>query len=270
MLRRSIPRHALVALRGAESIAVRGGWEAHHDSRLLPMLGPGLPMSLRWIVLACALLVGPPALPQEAPATQPAPAVHTPAHRPLRQYPDTPPAPTEPETFAGYAQAPPFKVVPQKDKLKFYPCSQCHKLMPPNPQPRKLEAAPHPAALQHGKGRMWCVNCHLLDDRDFLHTVSGQKIDFDEAYLLCGQCHFNRQKDWYFGGHGKRAGNWTGERLIYSCTHCHDPHDPVLKPQQARKVPPVRAGLQPMQRPNHKPGNLWDRQPMGKADANER
>lgn len=203
----------------------------------------------------------------------PAGADKAPTHRQLRlnAVPAEPPAPTEPETFAGYAQAPPFKVVPQKDKIALFPCSQCHKFMPPNPQPRKLEAAPHQAVLQHGKGRMWCLNCHLIDDRDYLHTVRGEKVDFDESYLVCGQCHFNRQKDWYLGGHGKRVGNWQGDRTIYSCTHCHDPHSPAIKPREPSKLPPVRAGLQRMEHAGHETNTVWQRNAAKKAEtANER
>lgn len=120
--------------------------------------------------------------------------------------------------------------------------------MTPNPTPRKLVAAPHPAALDHGRGRIWCLDCHQLKDRDHLHTLAGEPVDFDAAYLVCGQCHFNRQRDWYFGAHGKRVGNWRGERVIYSCTACHDPHSPSLKPRAPSPPPPVRAGLKPMSR----------------------
>ena len=209
-------------------------------------------------------------------ADSPSPPSDTPTAPPHRQLrlnlvPETPPAPTEPQVFDGYPQAPPFKVVPQKDKLTFYPCSQCHKFMTPNPEPRKLEAAPHPAAMQHGAGRIWCLNCHLIDDRDYLHTLKNQKVDFDEAYLVCGQCHFNRQKDWYLGGHGKRAYNWQGERMIYSCTHCHDPHDPVTKPREPHKVPPVRAGLQRMPAADRDLRKVWERHAAKTAEtADER
>jgi hypothetical protein len=141
--------------------------------------------------------------------------------------------------------------------------------MPPNPQPRKLEAAPHPAALQHGKGRLWCLNCHLIDDRDFLHTVRDQKVDFDESYLVCGQCHFNRQKDWYLGGHGKRVANWQGDRTIYSCTHCHDPHDPVTKPREPSKAPPVRAGLQRMGHTDRDLQRVWERHAVPSSPAGD-
>lgn len=227
---------------------------------------------MNWLA-AVWLLLAPAGVQAAEPAAPPTAAATASTHRQLRlnATPATPAAPTEPETFSGYLQAPPFKVVTQKDKLALYPCSQCHKFMPQNPTPRKLEAAPHQAALKHGKGRLWCLNCHLIDDRDFLRTFRDEKVDFDQAYLVCGQCHFNRQKDWYLGAHGKRVSNWQGDRTIYSCTHCHDPHDPATKPREASKPPPVRAGLQPMVRAGHETRKMWERQPLGKVEtANER
>lgn len=192
-----------------------------------------------------ALAIEPPAAaPAQAADAVPAP----PTHRSLRDnVPREIPDPTEPGTFAGYPTAPPFSVVPQLDTLTFYPCSACHSVLKPNPQPRKLNT-PHPAALKHGGGRFWCLQCHQEQDRDHLHTLSGQSVDFNDAYLVCGQCHANRQKDWYFGGHGKRAANWQGKRVIWNCTHCHDPHDPTVKARAPGKPPPVRAGLKPMPR----------------------
>jgi hypothetical protein len=199
----------------------------------------------KWLVLLFAALALKTALAQES-----APASNTPSPPPpfrsLRENaPAGMPAPTEPRTFSGYPGAPPFSVVPRRDKLTYYPCTACHAAMTPNPEPRKL-ASPHPAALDHGNGRIWCLDCHQLKDRDHLHTLSGQPVDFDQAYLVCGQCHFNRQNDWYFGAHGKRVANWRGERVIYNCTFCHDPHSPGLKARAPSKPPPVRAGLQPM------------------------
>jgi hypothetical protein len=178
-------------------------------------------------------------------AVPPLPAAPS-THRSLRDNaPVEMPAATAPSAFTGYPGAPPFVVVPQKDKLTWFPCTNCHAALHPDPTPRKL-LSPHPAALSHGDGRIWCLDCHQLNDRDHLHTLAGQAVDFDAAYLVCGQCHFNRQKDWYFGAHGKRVGNWRGRRLIYNCTHCHDPHSPNLKPRAPERPPPVRAGLKPM------------------------
>ena len=167
-------------------------------------------------------------------------------HRPLR--------PTEPQHFAGFASAPAFSVGPRKEHLTLYPCSQCHKVLPLNTEPRKLVSAPHPAALQHGQGRMWCLACHLGKDRDKLQAIDGSAIDFDQSYLLCGQCHANRQRDWFFGSHGKRVAGWTGERELYACTHCHDPHSPRVPPRAPSPAPAVRVGLSPMERvPAHAP-----------------
>jgi len=210
-------------------------------------------------VLLLTLGFAVPALAAEAPVAPAAPATAAPTHVPLRQNADgEPPPPNEPEVFNGYGQAPAFAVVPQKDSLTFYPCTQCHKAIPPNATPRKLEA-PHPAALNHGKGRMWCLDCHQIDDRDSLRTLKGQKVDFNDSHLVCGQCHSNRHKDWYFGAHGKRAVNWKGERELFNCTHCHDPHDPAVKPRKPSKAPPVRAGLEPMQGSDHEAEKVWER-----------
>ncbi|MBS0396843.1 MAG: cytochrome C, partial [Proteobacteria bacterium] len=114
-----------------------------------------------------------------------------------------------------------------------------------NPTPRKLEV-PHPASIPHANGRFWCLTCHTEKDIDHLHTLAGEPVDFNDSYLVCGQCHPARQKDWYFGAHGKRADNWQGPRQIYNCTHCHNPHDPLIPPHEPQKPPPVRAGLKPM------------------------
>ncbi len=203
-------------------------------------------------LVACAVLAarvaaagdGPAQATLQAPATLQGPPTLL---RPLREnVPFEIPPPTDPEAFHGYAAAPPFKVVPRIDQLMFYPCMTCHAKKKPDPRPRKLVLTPHPAALKHGKGRFWCLTCHQLDDRNQLHTLAGEPVSFDDAYLVCGQCHANRQMDWYFGGHGKRLANWRGERVIYDCTFCHDPHDPTLKPRAPGPPPPVRIGLRAM------------------------
>jgi hypothetical protein len=172
-----------------------------------------------------------------------APDAVTTAHRPLReQRAPAAPTPTEPLAFAGYAGAP-FAVVARKQALALYPCTQCHAVLPKNPTPRKLVAAPHVAALPHGAGRMWCLDCHDFDDRSRLVGIRGDPIDFDQSHLQCGQCHGNRHRDWWHGAHGKRASGWNAARVVWNCTHCHDPHDPTLAPRAPEPPPPVRAGL---------------------------
>lgn len=195
-------------------------------------------------------------------------APRPPTHQPLRQnQPPSTPEPTEPETFTGDTGAPPYTVVPRKTQLALFPCSQCHSVLPVNPVPRKLVNAPHAAALAHGKGRMWCLDCHLADNRDSLHTINGTPVDFDQSYQLCGQCHSARQRDWTFGAHGKRVAGWTGARELYSCTHCHDPHRPQVLPRAPGKAPPVRAGLAPMPPHPHQVPPLWQRLQPGAEHA---
>jgi hypothetical protein len=198
------------------------------------------------LLLAAAVAAAPAVeVPPEAASAASAP----PTHRPLREnQPPSLPEPTEPQVLGGYAGVAAFSVVPRKPSLALYPCSQCHKLLPWNKQPRLLVAAPHAASLQHGQGQFWCLDCHLGPEHDALHSVAGTRIDFDSSYLLCGQCHSARQRDWVFGAHGKRVANWRGDRELYSCTHCHDPHDPVILPRAPSGPPPLRAGLAPMAR----------------------
>ena len=207
-----------------------------------------------------------------ADAAAPAPAAsggyQGPVHRPLRDnQPPAAPELTDPEVFAGYPGAPAFTVVPRKPHLALYPCSQCHKALPLNATPRKLVGAPHQAALHHGQGRFWCLDCHQGNDRDALHTVGGAKVDFDQSYLVCGQCHGARQRDWAFGAHGKRVAGWQGERQIYACTHCHDPHNPLLQPRAPSPPPPLRAGLTPMDRIQEPPLLPWQRPAQGAPDG---
>ncbi len=145
--------------------------------------------------------------------------------------------------FEGYPDAPAFSVVSRKDELFFYPCDQCHAAMEPNPEIRPLNVM-HDAEIEHGRGRIWCTSCHYLENRNYLKTLLDEPVDFDDAHLVCGGCHANRHKDWVFGVHGKRVGNWQGERTLYDCAHCHNPHNPVIEPRAPKAPPPVRAGLE--------------------------
>ena len=145
--------------------------------------------------------------------------------------------------FEGYPDAPAFDVVSRKSELFFYPCDQCHESMEPNPEIRALDTM-HDAEIDHGRGRIWCLSCHALENRNYLTTLLNEPVDFDDSYLVCGGCHANRHKDWTFGAHGKRVANWQGPRTLYSCTHCHNPHSPAIGPRAPKPPPPVRAGLE--------------------------
>ena len=162
-----------------------------------------------------------------------------------------------PTRFQGYPNAPEVSVVPRKDQLSFYPCAACHSVMKPNPEIRELNV-PHNAKIAHGQGRIWCLSCHHLDERNYLRTLLNEPVDFDDAHLVCSGCHANRHRDWAFGVHGKRVAHWQGERTIYSCVHCHNPHDPAIKPRAPKPPPPVRVGLERDPGQFHERLRLWE------------
>lgn len=132
----------------------------------------------------------------------------------------------------------PFQVPPRRSELEFYPCMDCHEDKEiNNPRERELEDEHTDILLQHGANRFWCTTCHNLKNMNNLRSLKDHKIDFNRSYLVCGQCHFQRQKDWFAGGHGKRIGNWTGTRVIVLCVECHNPHSPSIKPRRADPPP---------------------------------
>jgi hypothetical protein len=120
-----------------------------------------------------------------------------------------------------------FRVLARKQEITRYACSSCH-----NDKPVKVNAAKELThgniVIDHGQGAqgLSCIDCHHPEERDFLHDKEGNKIDYDHSYQLCGQCHFRQKRDWLGGAHGKRVSNWAGERVIYNCATCHDPHSP--------------------------------------------
>jgi hypothetical protein len=169
--------------------------------------------------------------------------------RPLRANPPVSGEARDPtEPFRGYPGAQPYSVVPRDGALNFYPCEDCHAVIPVN-ETRRVLYSPHPGVLDHGAGRVWCLDCHAGENRNALQTLAGEEVDFNSAYLVCGQCHYQPQKDWFFGAHGKRVGTWQGDRELYNCTHCHDPHAPAVRPRAPEGPPPVRKGLEA--RPAH-------------------
>lgn len=190
-------------------------------------------------------------------------------HRPLRDNPVV----TEPDakplkSFGGYADAPEFSVVSRREALGHFPCADCHAHMPANAERREL-GAPHPGVLDHGDGRFWCLDCHDAENRNELSTMSGEKVDFDSADQVCSQCHSAVHRDWTFGVHGKRVKEWQGERTSYSCAHCHNPHDPAVRPRAPEGPPGVRAGLEPMPDKGAKHPQIYSWQPAEKEGEHE-
>ena len=112
--------------------------------------------------------------------------------------------------------APGFSVLTRQDNLVYYPCMHCHQASKTDASPRPLYA-PHLREQPHGGGTFWCLTCHAADDRNQLTLLTGDQVGFDEAYKVCAHCHAPRARDWRHGGHGKRVGNWQGERTILGC-----------------------------------------------------
>jgi len=132
---------------------------------------------------------------------------------------------------------PEFFVPPPPFSEDIFPCSDCHDDMEVNPQRRVLEEFHEEIELKnHDEANRWCLDCHNPDDRDVLRLASGKLVSFEESYLLCGQCHGTIFRDWKAGIHGRRTGEWNGQKLYRLCVQCHYPHQPRFKP--IKPLPP--------------------------------
>jgi hypothetical protein len=133
-------------------------------------------------------------------------------------------------------------IKPRTEKLALMPmCGvSCHngvgpKFSPPTlPKGRKPAPVPTMEAmvpdlkdLQHGRGRIWCLDCHHTTKRNMLVDHFGDPVSFDQPQLLCGKCHGDKLRDWRDGIHGKRIGEFasTGKKRWFTCTECHNPHN---------------------------------------------
>jgi len=94
--------------------------------------------------------------------------------------------------------------------------------------------------LHHAEDQRGCLDCHSAVDRDYVHLANGTMIPFDQSYKLCGQCHGPKLRDWKLGIHGKRVGQWDGQKSFLLCVQCHNPHQPQFPP-----MTPVAAPMRP-------------------------
>ncbi len=136
-----------------------------------------------------------------------------------------------------------IQIPPPPFSEDIFPCSECHAEMEVNAERRELEDFHDDILLKHDEENRWCMDCHDAENRDILHSASGEPIDFKESYRLCGQCHGPKLRDWKAGIHGRRTGNWNGQKEYLLCAHCHDPHAPEFKKMKPEPAP-------------HKPGKI--------------
>ncbi len=120
------------------------------------------------------------------------------------------------------AQPPPFSE-------GIFPCSGCH--VDPGDRTRRQLGFHEEiqAVFDHDSDARWCLDCHDAGNRDVLKLASGETVPFTESYRLCGQCHGDKYRDWRAGVHGKRVGQWDGEKTYFLCVNCHNPHTPGFK-----------------------------------------
>ena len=129
-------------------------------------------------------------------------------------------------------------VKPRSEKLAILPLcgTACHNGITPPTLPTSKKPVPIPTMegllpdaknLQHGRGRIWCLDCHHTAQRNKLVDNFGDPVSMDQPQLLCGKCHGDKLRDWRDGIHGKRIGEWasTGKKRWFTCTECHNPHN---------------------------------------------
>jgi len=131
-----------------------------------------------------------------------------------------------------------FEVPPPPFSEGIFPCSDCHDPdIPVNTKRRPMRAAHEEIVLDHDEEHRWCLDCHDTEDRDRLHLASGELVEFEESYRLCGQCHGDKYRDWRAGIHGRRRGSWDGHKTYLLCVNCHDSHSPRFKPIRPEPAP---------------------------------
>jgi len=134
-----------------------------------------------------------------------------------------------------------------KAKMKFYPCSSCHRPSASLSEfqltargqrqgnvHRKMEFKHMPEVKE-------CFMCHGHQNPDTLVLLDGQKIEHEQVPLLCGQCHGLKKGEWEKGLHGRLEGNFQTQKIKPMCIECHDAHKPKF-PKFKAFPPPARPG----------------------------
>jgi hypothetical protein len=119
------------------------------------------------------------------------------------------------------------RLLPQRRRSQAFTPPKLPKDKKPAPVPTMEAMVPDLANFQHGRGRIWCMDCHHTTQRNKLVDHFGDPVSFDQPQLLCGKCHGDKLRDWRDGIHGKRIGEFvsTGKKRWFTCTECHNPHN---------------------------------------------
>jgi hypothetical protein len=162
------------------------------------------------------------------------------------------------ETQGDFANA---VVKPREPRLTYYNmgpdgCATCHNgatvPFPKDKKPRLIsmhkDVVENSLELMHGRGAMWCLDCHSATNRNKLLDRRGNEITFSQPQRLCGSCHGEKYIDWREGIHGKRIGEWKtgGKKRWWVCTECHNPHTVQtirFKPINPEPPPPLPRGM---------------------------
>lgn len=123
-----------------------------------------------------------------------------------------------------------FYIKKRKNSIKSYACSECHNKPVDQLQKEGLGKKAHwDIMINHADTKtMTCTSCHNGGDMNNLKSITGDPIDFDRSYKLCGQCHIKQEKDWVGGAHGKNISGWKSARISKLCVECHNPHQPQI------------------------------------------
>jgi formate-dependent nitrite reductase cytochrome c552 subunit len=122
-------------------------------------------------------------------------------------------------------------------------CLGCHEIVDADELiPRKLTDMHEDiqAIFDHGKGALWCYDCHNAKSSNMIHKDGKNPARFESSAGVCSKCHASIYEDWKKGVHTKISGNIHGERTKLSCVECHNPHHPKFKQVTPEAKPILR------------------------------
>ncbi len=123
---------------------------------------------------------------------------------------------------------------------EYLPCDDCHEDQSVKLKVRELEDHDE-FELDHGD--LWCMDCHGVKNHEKLQASKSRLVDLTDSWQLCTLCHHEKLEDWRAGVHGKRTGQWRGDKEYRTCVACHRPHspntgtlEPKPRPQMASEI----------------------------------